>query len=87
MILGYDVYHCSERKGYSVGALVATTSDNLAKYFSVVSFHKDKSELSSNMCSDTKSKLNIPGIFDCNVTCVLRFKKLNYYTMYLFQNA
>ena len=61
MILGYDVYHCAERKGESVGALVATTSDNLAKYFSVVSFHKDKSELSSNMCLDTKSKWNIPS--------------------------
>lgn len=58
MVLGYDVYHCSERKNQSVGALVATISPNLARYYSVVSFHGDKSELSDNMCLDTKSKFN-----------------------------
>src|ERR1700761_2566485 len=56
MILGFDVYHCAQRKNQSVGALVSTISPNLARYYSTVSFHKDKSELSSNMCLDTKSK-------------------------------
>jgi len=55
MVLGFDVYHCSARKGESAGGLVATTSPGLTSYISVVSFHKDKSELSSHMCTDMKS--------------------------------
>jgi len=56
MVLGFDVYHCSERKGESVGALVATCSPDLGKYYSTTSFHKSKSELSDNLCTDTSSK-------------------------------
>jgi len=57
MILGYDVYHCAERKNESVGALVASTNERMTKYFSQVSFYKNQSELADNMCEDTKSKL------------------------------
>jgi len=58
MILGYDVYHCAERKNESVGALVASTNQRMTKYFSQVSFHKNKSELADNLCEDTKKCLD-----------------------------
>jgi len=56
MVVGFDVYHCSDRKGESAGALVATSDPGLTKYSSVVSFHKDKSELSSKLCLDMTGK-------------------------------
>ncbi|XP_035708343.1 piwi-like protein Siwi [Folsomia candida] len=37
MIVGFDVYHGGKRKGASVGAMVATTSETQAKYFSTIS--------------------------------------------------
>ncbi|XP_035708527.1 piwi-like protein Siwi isoform X2 [Folsomia candida] len=52
MIVGFDVYHCGKRKGASVGAMVATTHETQAKYYSTVSFHNSKEELSSNLCAD-----------------------------------
>ncbi|XP_021946660.1 piwi-like protein Siwi [Folsomia candida] len=52
MVLGLDVYHCSNRKGESAGALVATSSPSLTSYLSLVSFHKDKSELATNLFTD-----------------------------------
>jgi aubergine-like protein len=57
MILGFDVYHCPDRKGESVGALVATDNKNCTKYFSTVSFHRDKSELSTYLCTDVLKSL------------------------------
>lgn len=56
MIVGFDVYHCGKRKGASVGAMVATTHETQAKYYSTVSFHNSKEELSSNLCTDITSK-------------------------------
>ena len=56
MVLGFDVYHCSERKNESVGALVSTTDQSLNKYFSSVGFHKDKSELAHNLAANMQSK-------------------------------
>ena len=47
MILGLDVYHCSERQGESVCATVATMDVDQTKYFSTVSFHKLKNELAT----------------------------------------
>jgi len=58
MIMGYDVYHCTERKNESVGALVASTNMRMTKYYSQVSFHKNKSELAVNLCEDTKKCLD-----------------------------
>lgn len=59
MVLGFDVYHCSNRRGESAGALVATRSPSLTSYYSLVSFHKDKSELAQNLCGDFTSKLGV----------------------------
>jgi aubergine-like protein len=52
MIVGFDVYHCGKRKGASVGAMVATTHETQARYYSTVSFHSSKEELSTNLCTD-----------------------------------
>lgn len=62
MILGFDVYHCSERKGQSAGALVSTRDQSLNQYFSTVTFHKDKSELAKNLTAGMISKLNLAEI-------------------------
>jgi len=51
MVLGFDVYHCSERKSESAGALVSTTDQALNRYYSTVEFHRDNSELAKNLTS------------------------------------
>jgi len=56
MIVGFDVYHCGKRKGSSVGAMVATTSESQAKYFSTVSHHSARDDLSEKVGSDFTSK-------------------------------
>lgn len=56
MIVGFDVYHCGKRKGSSVGAMVATTSPSQAKYFSTVSYHTSRDDLSEKMGADFISK-------------------------------
>lgn len=63
MIVGFDAYHCAKRKGNSVGAMVATTSDTHAKYFSTISYHQNKDDLSDKMGSDFASKLIIPNYY------------------------
>ncbi|CAL8081471.1 unnamed protein product [Orchesella dallaii] len=57
MILGFDVYHCSERKNQSAGALVSTTDQALTKYYSTVTFHQDKSELAKNLTGGVRESL------------------------------
>ncbi|ODM91966.1 Protein aubergine [Orchesella cincta] len=52
MVVGFDVYHCGKRKGSSVGAMVATTSASYAKYFSTVSHHSSRDELSDKVGAD-----------------------------------
>lgn len=55
MIIGYDVYHSGNKRSPSVGALVASTSSTLAKYFASTYFHNNRSELSANLCSQMTS--------------------------------
>ena len=62
MVIGFDVHHCGKRRGASVGAMVASTSPTWAKYFSTVSFHNDREELSSNLCSDVTSKSSLVSL-------------------------
>ena len=59
MVLGFDVYHCPDRKGESVGALVSTINQNCTQYFSTTTFHKDKIQLSVNLQEDVISKFNM----------------------------
>jgi len=56
MIVGFDVYHCGKRKGASVGAMVATTNRDLSRYYSTVSFHTGREELSEKLCVDISSE-------------------------------
>jgi len=56
MVIGFDVYHCGKRKNASVGAMVASTNSHLSKYYSTISFHNSREELSTNLCSDMASK-------------------------------
>lgn len=55
MIVGFDVYHCGKRKGSSVGAMVATTSESFGRYFSTVSYHQSRDDLSEKMGADFTS--------------------------------
>lgn len=57
MIMGYDTYHDSAQKGRSVGGFVTTLNQSCTKYFSKVSFHATKEELSANFT------INIMGTF------------------------
>jgi aubergine-like protein len=49
MICGYDTYHDGARKGESVGAFVASLNQGLTQYFSRVSYHKNRDEMSTNV--------------------------------------
>lgn len=48
MIVGFDVCHDPRDKRKSYGAMVATTDDSLARYFSIVKHHAAGDELSVN---------------------------------------
>ncbi|CAL8115744.1 unnamed protein product [Orchesella dallaii] len=52
MIVGFDVYHCGKRKGSSVGAMVATTAASQAKYYSTISHHSSRDDLSERTGAD-----------------------------------
>jgi len=57
MIVGFDVHHGEAGSGAgSVGAMVATTSDNYCKYYSTVSFFNSREELLQKMVADIGSK-------------------------------
>ena len=49
MVVGYDTYHDSTRRGESVGALVASINDAFTRYFSTVDFHRDRNEMSNKI--------------------------------------
>merc|ERR1712059_131182 len=49
MVVGYDTYHDSARRGESVGALVASLNDSFTRYFSTVDFHRDRTEMSNQI--------------------------------------
>jgi len=57
MIVGFDVHHCGKRTGASVGAMVASTCDSQSKYFSTISKHSARDDLSENVGADFASKL------------------------------
>lgn len=81
MIVGFDVYHCGKRRGSSVGAMVATTSATQAKYFSTVSYHSSRDDLSEKMGTDFTSKLSSES--ECMHLKLLASNDV----FYLFQNA
>ena len=45
MVIGYDSYHDSAQRGMSVGAVVASINNNMTRFVSSCSFHKNDEEL------------------------------------------
>jgi hypothetical protein len=43
------VYHDTEKKGTSVGALVCSLNETFTKYYSEVDFHSSNTEVSSKL--------------------------------------
>lgn len=51
MVIGYDTYHDTLKKGVSVGAVVASLNSTMTKYLSVANLHSNpQQELNDNMC-------------------------------------
>ena len=51
MVIGYDTYHDTLKKGVSVGAVVASMNNSMTKYLSVANLHSNpQQELNDNMC-------------------------------------
>ncbi|RWS28421.1 piwi-like protein 1 [Leptotrombidium deliense] len=48
MIVGFDTYHDSARRNYSYGGFVCTLNRNLTRWYSRVTLHKDREEMSSH---------------------------------------
>jgi len=78
MVVGFDAYHGG---GKSIGAMVATTSASLAKYFSTVTRFDAFQEVSTKMGGELKSKLlccqklnemNEINLFPCKNECGCR---------------
>ena len=50
MVIGYDTYHDTAKKGRSVGAIVATMNQALTKYMSLANMHEERAqELHDNL--------------------------------------
>ena len=50
MVIGYDTYHDTAKKGRSVGAIVATMNQALTKYMSLANMHENSAqELHDNL--------------------------------------
>ena len=45
MVIGYDSYHDSAQRGVAVGSVVASTNQNMTRFVSSCSFHKNDEEL------------------------------------------
>lgn len=60
MVIGFDTYHDSQRKGQSVGALVASYNQSLTQFFSTAEFHEtsEAQELSTKIATMTVQALN-----------------------------
>ena len=49
MVVGYDSYHDSAQKGLAVGAVVATMNDEMTRYSSSCTLHRNDEELLNQM--------------------------------------
>ena len=51
MVIGYDTYHDTLKKGVSVGAVVASMNNSMTKYLSLANLHSNpQQKLNNNMC-------------------------------------
>jgi aubergine-like protein len=58
MVCGYDTYHDSAQRGRSAGGFVASINDFATRYFSQVSFHDSREEMSSKFAEHIAVALN-----------------------------
>ena len=56
MVIGFDTYHDGARRGESIGALIASLNGSLTRYYSRVTYHKNKDEMSSSVASLFRGK-------------------------------
>ena len=49
MIIGFDTYHNTAKKGSSVGAVVSSLNATFTKYTSTCIFHENKEEITNGM--------------------------------------
>lgn len=49
MVVGYDVYHDSDKKGTSVGAMICSINSTFTRCHSEVDFHTNNTEVSNNI--------------------------------------
>ncbi|XP_069157940.1 piwi-like protein Siwi [Procambarus clarkii] len=57
MVVGYDAYHDSSRRGSSWGAVVASYNRNLTRYYGQVSRHANNEELTANFSASIQNAL------------------------------
>ncbi|XP_074601389.1 piwi-like protein Siwi [Brevipalpus obovatus] len=58
MVIGYDTFHDQPSlKKRSAGAFIASMNDNFTSYYSLVHFHENREEMSSNFTSNLKKSL------------------------------
>merc|ERR1712013_978356 len=68
MVIGYDTYHDSAKKGRSVGAVVASMNSTFTKYLSVANLHTNPAqELNDNMCVGDGQ---IPYVMEHEITAI-----------------
>lgn len=62
MVVGYDCYHDTVRRGSSVGAFVCSLNPSATRWYSRANFHLDRNEMSSNFAGNlTRKFTNICG--------------------------
>ncbi|RWS19631.1 piwi-like protein 1, partial [Leptotrombidium deliense] len=57
MVVGYDTYHDGTLKGQSVGGFVSSLNQRLTRWFSKVSYHKSRDEMSGNFAVNFRESL------------------------------
>ncbi|CAL4066366.1 unnamed protein product, partial [Meganyctiphanes norvegica] len=57
MVVGYDAYHDSTRKGASWGAVVASFNQQQTRYYGQVTCHANQEELTANFCASIQNAL------------------------------
>ena len=58
MVVGYDVYHDSNSRDTSFGAVVSSINDRCTRYYGQVNAHKNQEELSDNFSVNITSELD-----------------------------
>ena len=57
MVVGYDTYNDSSKKGKACGACVCSSNGSLSRYYSRVSYHANFNEMSDNFSKNFERKL------------------------------